>query len=88
MKHNEISIVLGFGASALKTNIDQTSIKKRSQDRSAFWHRFLTDFWSILGAFWDQSRPKNDPKNHQKNDLEKRMSYIPLANPIGPPTPT
>ena len=47
---------LGFGGSVLGSQSDQKSIKKRNQNRSAFWDRFFVDFGSILGPFGGAKR--------------------------------
>ena len=42
-----------FGGSKLGANIDQKSIKKRSQHEKASWHRFFIDFGGFGEASWE-----------------------------------
>ena len=69
IKHNDFSIVWGFGASALTTKVDETSIKKRSQYRGAFWHRCLV----VLGRCWVHFGSKKVTQINREN-IEKQTS--------------
>ena len=79
-------MILGFGASALRTKIDQQMVEKRNQHRSGFW----IDVWSILARFGEgfgrQNRPNIDPKNNRKHDLEQKGRDDQNID-FGPPTP-
>ena len=81
MKHNEISIVLGFGASALRTKINQISVKKRCQGRSASWHRFSVDFKSIWASFLE---PKGDEKRSKNTSKKRPRKNVAQDGPKGP----
>ena len=61
--------------------IDQKSIKKRSQNRSAFLDRFLVDLGSILGGFWEPKSTKNRSKKPSKKRTSKRCPRVTLSNP-------
>ena len=70
-KHNECSMILGFGASGFRSKSDQKSMKKRSQCRSAFWHRCFIAFWSILAPF-AKSTNTSIQKTIEKTTSKKR----------------
>ena len=57
-----------FGGSKLGANIDQKSIKKRSQDGKATWHRFFIDF----GGFGDPSWEAKSSQDRSKTASKKR----------------
>ena len=57
-----------FGGSKLGANIDQKSIKKRSQDGKATWHRFFIDF----NGFWDPSWEAKSSQDRSKTASKKR----------------
>jgi len=75
-KTNDFFNIFGVRGSGLTTKIRPKTVKKRSQHRNTFWHRFLVDFGSILGGFWEaQTDPKpieNGSKNMLKNGTLKK----------------
>ena len=72
IKTNTFSMILGFGATGLRTQTDQKSMKKRSQCRSAFRDRFFIHFWSILDAFWEVKWVKKRSKKPSKKRPRKK----------------
>ena len=86
---NSFSILLGFGASGLIANMDQTLVKNGVEIEVGF----CIDFWSILARFGEgfgkpkptQNRSKTDPKTCSKMEPSKSR-YKPVskaATPIG-----
>ena len=65
-----------FGGSSLGPKLDQKSIKKRSQNRSAFLVRFLVDLGSILGGFWKPTSTQNRSKIQSKKRTSKPCPWV------------
>ena len=68
IKTNSFLMIFEIGASAMRTKINQKSIKKLGQQGKASWHRFLSDF----GGFWEASWGRKSSKNRLKKASKKR----------------
>ena len=71
-----------FGGSKLGAKIDQKSIKKRSQDGKATWHRFFIDFgWLGEPSLGSKIEAKPIQKGIEKK-IKKRASWRHLGGGI------
>ena len=61
--------------------IDQKSIKKRSQDRKASWHRFLKDFGGFWTSRWARTSDKmrSDPGQIQSDQVRSGQIWSGLV---------
>ena len=75
IKHNRISMILGFGASSFGDKNQQKSIQTWGWRRHTVFHRLFLDIGSILASFWEPKPQKNRPrtisKTHWKNTRQK-----------------
>ena len=69
----------GFRGSKLGAKIDQKSIKKRSQDGKATWHRIFIDFY----GFWDPSWDTKSSQDRSKMASKKRWKNKEMEVPWG-----